>query len=297
MNMNYEVVIIGGSYAGLSAALPLARARRRVLIIDAGQRRNRFAEHSHNFLTQDGRSPSAIAEDARAQLEKYSTISWLAETVTDVKAVDGKYSVIAGDQQIRAEKMIIATGVRDELPQVEGLAERWGQSVYHCPYCDGYELDLGEIGMLVSGMHSLHMALMLPDWGNTTLFLNDAISADQLDDELLAKLSKRQIQIETRKIDHIDGHCDVVLTDGERVQLDGLFVSTVTRLQSNWIQHLGLEIDCNEYGEAIKTSPAKETNIKGIYACGDVTRSGGSVALSVGDGAMTGIVAHKSFIF
>lgn len=297
MNMNYEVVIIGGSYAGLSAALPLARARRRILIIDAGQRRNRFAEHSHNFLTQDGRSPSTIVEEAKAQLEKYSTISWLAETVTDVKAVDGKYSVIAGDQHIQAEKMIIATGVRDELPQVEGLAERWGQSVYHCPYCDGYELNLGEIGMLVSGMHSLHMALMLPDWGNTTLFLNDAISADQLDDELLAKLSKRQIQIETRKIDHIEGHCDVIFTDGERIQLDGLFVSTVTRLQSNWIQHLGLEIDCNEYGEAIKTSSAKETNIKGIYACGDVTRSGGSVALSVGDGAMTGIVAHKSFIF
>lgn len=297
MNMNYEVVIIGGSYAGLSAALPLARARRRVLIIDAGQRRNRFAEHSHNFLTQDGRSPSTIVEEAKAQLEKYSTTSWLAETVTGVKAVDGKYSVIAGDQHIQAEKMIIATGVRDELPQVEGLSERWGQSVYHCPYCDGYELNLGEIGMLVSGMHSLHMALMLPDWGNTTLFLNDAISADQLDDELLAKLSKRQIQIETRKIDHIEGHCDVIFTDGERVQLDGLFVSTVTRLQSNWIQHLGLEIDCNEYGEAIKTSSAKETNIKGIYACGDVTRSGGSVALSVGDGAMTGIVTHKSFIF
>ncbi|RKG49702.1 NAD(P)/FAD-dependent oxidoreductase [Acinetobacter cumulans] len=297
MNMNYEVVIIGGSYAGLSAALPLARARRRILIIDAGQRRNRFAEHSHNFLTQDGRSPSAIAEEAKAQLEKYSTISWLAETVTDVKVLDGKYLIVAGNQHIQAEKMIIATGVRDELPQVNGLAERWGQSIYHCPYCDGYELNLGEIGMLASGMHSLHMALMLPDWGNTTLFLNDAIAVDQLDDELLAKLSKRQIQIETRKIDHIEGHCDVVMADGERIQLNGLFVSTVTRLQSNWIHHLGLEIDCNEYGEAIKTSPAKETNVKGIYACGDVTRSGGSVALSVGDGAMTGIVAHKSFIF
>ncbi|NWK74198.1 NAD(P)/FAD-dependent oxidoreductase [Acinetobacter sp. SwsAc6] len=295
--MNYEVVIIGGSYAGLSAALPLARARRRILIIDAGQRRNRFAEHSHNFLTQDGRSPSAIAEEAKAQLEKYSTISWLAETVTDVKVLDGKYLIVAGNQHIQAEKMIIATGVRDELPQVNGLAERWGQSIYHCPYCDGYELNLGEIGMLASGMHSLHMALMLPDWGNTTLFLNDAIAVDQLDDELLAKLSKRQIQIETRKIDHIEGHCDVVMADGERIQLNGLFVSTVTRLQSNWIHHLGLEIDCNEYGEAIKTSPAKETNVKGIYACGDVTRSGGSVALSVGDGAMTGIVVHKSFIF
>lgn len=108
--MNYEVVIIGGSYAGLSAALPLARARRQILIIDAGQRRNRFAEHSHNFLTQDGRAPDAIAAEARAQVEKYSTVSWLSETVTDVKAVDGQYLVSAGEQQFQAEKIIIATG-------------------------------------------------------------------------------------------------------------------------------------------------------------------------------------------
>ncbi|OTG79656.1 thioredoxin reductase [Acinetobacter sp. ANC 5054] len=295
--MNYEVVIIGGSYAGLSAALPLARARRRVLIIDAGQRRNRFAEHSHNFLTQDGRSPNAITEDARAQLKKYSTISWLLETVTDVKATAGKYSVIAGEQQFQAEKIIIATGLKDELPQIEGLAERWGKAIYHCPYCDGYELNLGKIGMLASGMHSLQTALMLPDWGNTTLFLNDAVREDQLDDELLTKLAQRQIRIETRKIDHIEGHCDVVFVDGESIRLDGLFVSTVTRFQSNWIHQLGLEMDCNDYSETIKTSPTKETNVKGIYACGDVTRSGGSVALSVGDGAMTGIVVHKSLIF
>lgn len=295
--MNFEVVIIGGSYAGLSAALPLVRARRQVLVIDAGQRRNRFAEHSHNFLTQDGRSPAAIAAEAKSQLEKYPTLSWLDETVSDVKANNNEFLVFAGDQIITAQKVIIATGVKDELPEIDGLAERWGKSVYHCPYCDGYELNLGEIGVLASGMHSLHQALMLPDWGNTTLFLNDAISVDQLDDALLAKLSKRQIVIETRKVARIEGHCDVVFTDGERTTLDGLFVSTVTRLQADWIRQLGLEIDINEYGEAIKTTPAKETNIKGVYACGDVTRSGGSVALSVGDGAMTGIVTHKSFIF
>ena len=156
---------------------------------------------------------------------------------------------------------------------------------------------MGEVGVLASGMHSLHQALMLPDWGNTTLFLNDAIKAEQLDDELLAKLSKRQIVIETRKVARIENHCDIVFVDGEHTTLNGLFVSTVTRLQADWIRNLGLDIDSNEYGEAIKTSPAKETNIKGVYACGDVTRSGGSVALSVGDGAMTGIVAHKSFIF
>lgn len=297
IRMNYEIIIIGGSYAGLSAALPLARARRQILVIDTGKRRNRFAKHSHNFLTQDGRSPTAIAEEARAQVEKYSTVSWLSEMVTDVKAIDGQYLVTAGEQQLQAKKIIIATGVKDELPQVEGLTERWGKSIYHCPYCHGYELNMGEIGVLASGMHSLHQALMLPEWGNTTLFLNDAIKAEQLDDELLAKLSKRQIIIETRKVARIENYCDIVFVDGERTTLNGLFVSTVTRLQEDWIRNLGLDIDSNEYGEAIKTSPIKETNIKGVYACGDVTRSGGSIALSVGDGAMTGIVAHRSFIF
>lgn len=295
--MNYEVVIIGGSYAGLSAALPLARARRRILIIDAGQRRNRFAAHSHNFLTQDGRNPTDIALGAKAQLEKYPTVSWLSETVTDVQELNGQYQVFSDTQISLAEKIIIATGVKDELPPIVGLTERWGRSIFHCPYCDGYELELGEIGMLVSGMHSLHMALMLPDWGNTTLFLNNAISIDQIDDALLAKLSERQILIETRKIKAIENDCDVIFEDESSITLKGLFISTTARFQAEWIKHLGLEIDVNEYGEAIKTSPAKETNVKGIYACGDVTRAGGSVALSVGDGAMTGIVVHKSFIF
>lgn len=295
--MNFEVVIIGGSYAGLSAALPLARARRQILIVDAGQRRNRFSKYSHNFLTQDGHSPSVIAEEAKTQVEKYPTVSFLSATVTDVRGIDGQYLVVAGDQQIRAEKIIIATGVKDELPQVEGLVERWGKSIHHCPYCDGYELNLGEIGVLASGMHSLHQALMLPDWGNTTLFLNDVISIDQLDDEILAKLSKRQVVIDTRRIARIEGHCDIIFADGACTTLSGLFVSTVTRLDADWIRCLGLEIDSNEYGDAIKTSSVKETNINGIYACGDVTRSGGSVALSVGDGAITGVMAHKSFIF
>lgn len=295
--MSYEVVIIGGSYAGLSAALPLARARRKILVIDADQRRNRFAEHSHNFLTQDGVSPNEIVLKARAQIEKYSTVSWLNDFVIDVKAVEGGFQISTSKKQVQAEKIIIATGVKDELPEIKGLVERWGKSIYHCPYCDGYELNLGEIGVLASGMHSLHQAMMLPDWGNTTLFLNDAININEIDDETLANLAKRQVQIETRKIARIENQCDVVFVDDERQALDGLFVSTVTRLQAEWIANLGLEIDSNEYGDAIKTSPAKATNIKGVYACGDVTRSGGSVALSVGDGAMTGIVVHKSFIF
>jgi thioredoxin reductase len=300
--MNYDVVIIGGSYAGLSAALPLARARKKVMIIDAGLRRNRFAAHSHNFLTQDGREPAAIIADAKQQLEKYSTISWMNASVVDVQAVSHHYDIFTEDENhkyttIQSEKIIIATGVKDELPEIEGLSQRWGKSVFHCPYCDGYELNLGQLGMLYSGSHSIHMALMLPDWGNTTLFLNGAISIEEIDPVILDQLIQRHVALDTRKISKIEHYCELKFENDEQMQLDGIFVSTFMKISCSWIAKLGLEIDMNEYGEAIQTNAMKQTNLKNIYACGDITRSGGSVAFSVADGVMAGVATHKSFVF
>lgn len=300
--MKYDVMIIGGSFAGLSAALPLARARKKVLVVDAGLRRNRFAAHSHNFLTQDGQEPSAIIAEAKQQLGKYSSISWLNASVIDVQAMNDHYEVFTEDENnkcdlIQAEKLIIAAGVKDDLPEIEGLTERWGKSVFHCPYCDGYELNLGQLGMLYSGSHSLHMALMLPDWGNTTLFLNAAVSIDTIEPAILEQLNQRHVKLDTRKIAKIENHCDLKFENGDQTQLDGLFVSTFMRINSPWIRKLGLDIDRNEYSEAILTNDTKQTNLKNIYACGDITRSGGSVAFSVADGAMAGVAAHKSFVF
>ncbi|MBJ8554263.1 NAD(P)/FAD-dependent oxidoreductase [Acinetobacter bereziniae] len=300
--MKYDVMIIGGSFAGLSAALPLARARKKVLVVDAGLRRNRFAAHSHNFLTQDGQEPSAIIAVAKQQLEKYSSITWLNASVIDVQAMNDDYEVFTEDENnkrdlFQAEKLIIAAGVKDDLPEIEGLTERWGKSVFHCPYCDGYELNLGQLGMLYSGSHSLHMALMLPDWGNTTLFLNAAVSIDTIEPAILEQLNQRHVKLDTRKIAKIENHCDLKFENGDQTQLDGLFVSTFMRINSPWIRKLGLDIDRNEYSEAILTNATKQTNLKNIYACGDITRSGGSVAFSVADGAMAGVAAHKSFVF
>ncbi|WP_151752314.1 NAD(P)/FAD-dependent oxidoreductase [Acinetobacter bereziniae] len=300
--MKYDVMIIGGSFAGLSAALPLARARKKVLVVDAGLRRNRFAAHSHNFLTQDGQEPSAIIVEAKQQLEKYSSITWLNASVIDVQAMNDHYEVFTEDENnkrdlFQAEKLIIAAGVKDDLPEIEGLTERWGKSVFHCPYCDGYELNLGQLGMLYSGSHSLHMALMLPDWGNTTLFLNAAVSIDTIEPAILEQLNQRHVKLDTRKIAKIENHCDLKFENGDQTQLDGLFVSTFMRINSPWIRKLGLDIDRNEYSEAILTNATKQTNLKNIYACGDITRSGGSVAFSVADGAMAGVAAHKSFVF
>lgn len=300
--MKYDVIIIGGSFAGLSAALPLARARKNVLVVDAGLHRNRFATHSHNFLAQDGHEPASIIANAKHQLEKYSSIVWLNASVIDVQVCINHYEVFTEAENnnyttFQTEKIIIATGVKDELPQIDGLAERWGKSIFHCPYCDGYELNLGQIGVLYSGTHSLHMALMLPDWGNTTLFLNGAVLIDAIEPALRDQLKQRHVKLDTRKIAKIQNHCELKFENGDQTQLDGLFISTFTRIQSPWVRRLGLNIDSNEYGEALLTNTFKQTNLNNIYACGDITRSGGSVAFSVADGAMAGVAVHKSFVF
>ncbi len=152
----YDVVIIGGSYAGLAAALPLARARRSVLVLDAGQRRNRFVTASHGMLGFDGQAPEAIVAKGRADVLAYPTVTLRETTVTAIRAVDGAFVVLAGDEDHQARRIILATGVVDELPAVPGVAERWGKTVFVCPYCDGYERDLGRLGVLATGPHSVH---------------------------------------------------------------------------------------------------------------------------------------------
>lgn len=169
----YDVIVVGGSYAGLSAALQLVRARRRVLIIDAGQRRNRFASSSHGFLGQDGQAPELIAAKGRAEVLAYATATWRDATVSEARAQPDGFAVRAGADEFRGRRIILATGVRDELPALPGLSALWGKSVFHCPYCHGFELNEGRIGVLATSVLSIHSALHVADWtsvGQTTLF-------------------------------------------------------------------------------------------------------------------------------
>lgn len=171
----FDAIIVGGSYAGISAALQLARARRKIMVIDAGRRRNRFAATSHGFLGQDGRAPGDIVADARKQLAAYPTVEFADDYVEAVgKTNDGFSAQTKSHGDFETRRIILATGVADDLPDVPGLRERWGKSIFHCPYCHGYELDQGKIGVLAVSDMSMHHALMLPDWGPTTLFLNGA---------------------------------------------------------------------------------------------------------------------------
>ncbi|ENX38945.1 NAD(P)/FAD-dependent oxidoreductase [Acinetobacter courvalinii] len=292
--MQYDVAIIGGSYAGLAAAMPLARARRKVLIIDAGKRRNRFAEYSHGFLTQDGTQASEIAQIAKQQVLAYETVDWQNGSVERVEKIEEGFVVgIDATHSITAKRLIIAAGISDQLPDIAGLTERWGKSVFHCPYCHGYELNQGKIGIITSSEHAAHLAMMLPDWGETTLFINDYPLAD----ELLEQLKARGVVIEQRLIQKIIGQSDVLLADGAVIQLEGIFATTKCSIAQDWIFKLGCEMEQSAMGEVIKTNAMKETSVAGIFACGDVARLGGSVSLAVGDGTLAGVAAHRSLIF
>lgn len=290
----FEVIVVGGSYAGLSAALQLARARRRVLVIDAGQRRNRNAVYSHGFLTRDGSEAADIAAQGRAQLLAYPHVAW-ADATADAAAADGdRFRITLADGgSATGRRLVLATGVTDALPAIDGLAQRWGGSVFHCPYCHGYELDEGAIGVIATSAMSMHHALMLPDWGRVTFFLNGAFTPDAAQG---AALAARGVTVEAAPIVRIDGAADVVLDDGRRLAMAGLFVMSRTSMSSPLAGQLGCAMDPGPLGDFVRTDAQKATTIPGVFSCGDMARAAGSVAFAVADGAMAGVAAHRSLI-
>lgn len=293
--MRYDVIVVGGSYSGMAAALQLVRARRSVLIIDAGEPRNRFASHSHGFLGQDGVPPGDIAAVARRQLEAYPTLNWLGgrlETVTG--QVDEFTVTTAAGASHRGRRLLLATGVTDRLPGVEGLAERWGKAVFHCPYCHGYELGRGRIGIVGAGPMSLHQAELLTDWGEVTLLVNGALELSQ---EIRSTLERRGVAIEEALIDKVEGHADVRMIDGRRLCFAGLFAATRTSPSIPLIEAMGCALEETPMGIQIRADAESKTSVTGIFACGDVARAPHSVSLAVGNGAMTGAQIHRSLLW
>jgi thioredoxin reductase len=290
-----DVIVVGGSYAGMAAALQLVRAHRRVLIIDAGQRRNRFAEHSHGFLAQDGASPAEIARTARAQLQAYPTLGWVDGIAVDASGEKDDFVVTLADGTMhRGKRLIIATGVSDQLPQIEGLAERWGRSVFLCPYCHGYELDRGRIGVIGTGPMSVHQAQLLSEWGTVTLLTNDALTVDE---EARADLEQRGVGVEAVPIGRIAGDADIVLTDGRRLGFAGLFTTSRCVPSSLVAEAMGCALVETPMGVQIETDEAKRTSVDGVYACGDVARMPHSLSLAVADGAWAGANVHRSLVW
>jgi len=292
--MNHDVAVIGGSYAGLSAALPLARARRSVLVFDTGTRRNRFAQASHGFLAQDGNSPAAIVHSAREQLAKYPTVQWIDAAVESASGSADAFQLQGGGQAWAVRRIVLAAGVVDRLPELPGLQERWGRSVFHCPYCHGYEQHQGRIGVIATGPHSLHQALLLSEWGQVTFFLDGALA---LGEEEQAQLAGRGIRVDATRLQAVEGRATVVLADGRREPFEGLFVASRTEPASPLAEQLGCEHDATALARHVKTGAMKETTVPGVFACGDLARPTGNIAMAVGDGSVAGVAAHASLVF
>jgi thioredoxin reductase len=297
----YDVIIIGGSYAGLAAALQLGRARRDVLVVDAGQRRNRFVSRAHGILGHDGASPAAVAAKGKAEVLAYPSVRWLDANVTAARAVAGGFAVTADATDHTASRLILATGVVDDLPAIPGLRERWGRTVFVCPYCDGYELDRGKLGVLAAGPVAVHYASIVSQWGKpgeTVLFLNEGVPPEPAE---LAELESRGIRLEAGAVlearDAAAG-IELVVRDGRRHELAAVFAAQRTRLPGDFAGQLQCEVEVGVGGTIYKTDPrTKETTTPGVFACGDVALAQNSVTFAIADGARAGISVHQSLVF
>ncbi|HEX6910384.1 MAG TPA: NAD(P)/FAD-dependent oxidoreductase [Longimicrobium sp.] len=292
-----DAIVVGGSFAGLSAAMQLARARRRVLLVDAGRPRNRFAHASQGFLGQDGRAPADILETARRQVLAYPTVELRGGEAVLAREDGGVFEVgLASGETARARRLVLATGVVDDLPDVPGLRERWGVTVLHCPYCHGYEVADGRLGVLAVGEMSLHQALLLPDWSaDVTLFTNGAVT---LTTEQQGELASRGVRVDARPVEAIVGDPPALaglrLRGGETVRLDALFTGSRTRMASPLAQQLGCAFDDGPFGPVIRTDARKETTVPGVFAAGDAARVPHNATFASADGVQAGLSAHQS---
>lgn len=296
--MNVDAIVVGGSYAGLSAAMQLARARRQALIVDAGQPRNRFAAAAHGFFGLDGQPPAAMVGAARDLVLAYPTVSFVqGEAIQASSEADGFTITLRDGARHRAARLVLATGVVDELPPLPGLAERWGISVLHCPYCHGYEFATKRLGVLAT-LPTIHQAMLLPDWGPTTLFTNGVFDPDE---EQAASLAARNVAVERAPVVALLGEAPalsgVQLADGRVIPLDALFTAPTIRQASPLAEQLGCTLDDGPLGPLIAVDSFQATSVPGVYAAGDAVNRMQNATIASASGVMAGAATHQSLVF
>lgn len=290
---DFEVIIVGGSYAGLSAAMSLGRSLRKVLIIDSGLPCNRQTPHSHNFITQDGEKPGVIAEKAKKQVLNYHTVKFVADLAVSGRKDGNDFVIITQTgQEFRARKLVFATGIKDNMPDIKGFAACWGISVIHCPYCHGYEFRHQVTGILANGERAFHLASLLNNLTDNITILTTG-KAD-FTEEQISRLNKHRIEIietEINEIEHTNGQIrNVVFNDGSIRSFKALYAAIPFIQHSDIPLSLGCELTEHEY---IKVDNLQRTTIDGVFACGDNTNMMRSVANAVYSGNFTGAIINR----
>lgn len=297
--MRHDAIIIGGSFAGLSAAMQLVRARRSVCVIDSGQPRNRFAAASHGFFGQDGMPPRQMIAQARAKVLAYPSVQFIDAIAADARADEEGFVVtLQSGEKLYAAKLVLAFGLSDHLPDIPGVKERWGASVLHCPYCHGYEFAGRPLGVLSVIPLSAHQAMLIPDWGPTTFFLNGGPMPDET---TLSKLAARNVAIEAAPIAALEGSAPALagirLADGRLVEISALFLAPRTTMASPIAEQLGCAFEDGPLGPIMNADAGKMTSVPGVYAAGDITRPAHNATLASADGVMAGGSLHQALIF
>ncbi len=290
-----DVIIVGGSYAGLAAAMSLGRSLRNTLVIDEGKPCNRQTPYSHNFLTHDGHTPQHIAQIAKEQVLAYPSVTWLdGRAVTATKTADGFLVHTASGEVFPTKKLILASGIRDLLPTIPGFAACWGISVIHCPYCHGYEFRGKETAILASGDRAFHLAGMVR---NLTDKVHLITSSESFDETQLSALARNNIRLHDSSIAAIQQNAaqieTVTLANGERLKLDALYAAVP--FEQNNDLHVQLGCAENEQGY-IQVDGMQKTNIPGVYACGDNSSMMRSVATAVYTGNLTGAMVNHELV-
>ncbi|MEY8371040.1 NAD(P)/FAD-dependent oxidoreductase [Aerococcaceae bacterium 50-4] len=281
----YDVIVIGGGPAGLSAALNFGRGLTKTLVIDEDRPRNRVTTESHGYLTQDGVTPSEFKANAQKDLEKYADVSLVNDRVINIQPVDDYFNVTSQNETYQAKQILLATGLRETYPDIKNLADFYGKSVYYCPWCDGYELRHRKLAVMVDDKSVHHMPMLLSNWADDLLVCTNG--QDVLTDEIKDKLTEKGFSYKEAVITEMtgqNGQIDGLLfADGSQAEVEGMLSSVIWDTNYDFIQEL--TFDRGDQGEFI-TDPFGETSIPGIFVAGEAKRNFASQLINAAaDGA------------
>ncbi|WBQ07674.1 NAD(P)/FAD-dependent oxidoreductase [Kribbella sp. CA-293567] len=301
----YDVVVIGGGAAGLSGALALVRARRSVLVVDNGTPRNAAAGHVHNYLTRDGVPPAELYSLGRAEVAGYGG-EVVIDTVTRVRPGGSEYGFVvelAGREAVEARRLLVTTGVVDQLPAVEGVAERFGRDVLHCPYCHGWEVQDQAIGVLATGAMAGHQTLLFRQWSaDVTLFLNDVLEPTEEQWEEFAARGISVVQGKVEAVEVTDDKLSGIRLEGGRViPRQALVVQTQLEARADFLDDLGLKATVREargvvVGTAVDSDPTGATDVPGVWVAGNVTDPMTQVVNSAAAGLTAGAMINADLV-